>query len=208
MDDTMWSALEQERLGLASLLEELTPAQWETPSLCALWRVRDVAAHVAMTPTAPTTSTLLRQLARARGNLWSAGAQIAIDHARRPTAEIVGQLRRDAAARTMPRITKPDNLLMDAIVHGQDIAVPLGIARSVPTEAGRAAFARVWGMGWPFHARRRLAGVRLVATDADIDVGEGAVLEGVLRALLLVVTGRTAAAVPHLRGAGLQRVSS
>lgn len=208
MDDTMWSALEQERLGLASLLEELTPAQWETPSLCALWRVRDVAAHVAMTPTAPTTSTLLRQLARARGNLWSAGAQIAIDHARRPTAEIVGQLRRDAAARTMPRITNPDNLLMDAIVHGQDIAVPLGIARSVPTEAGRAAFARVWGMGWPFHARRRLAGVRLVATDADIDVGEGAVLEGDLRALLLVVTGRTAAAVPHLRGAGLQRVSS
>ena len=35
MDDTMWSALEQERLGLASLLEELTPEQWETPSLCA-----------------------------------------------------------------------------------------------------------------------------------------------------------------------------
>ncbi len=129
MDDTMWSALEQERLGLASLLEELTPEQWETPSLCALWRVRDVAAHVAMTPTAPTTSTLLRQLARARGNLWSAGAQIAIDHARRPTGEIVEQLRRDAAARTMPRITNPDNLLMDAIVHGQDIAVPLGIGR-------------------------------------------------------------------------------
>ena len=47
MDDTMWSALEQERLGLASLLEELTPEQWEMPSLwrgggcatgCATWR--------------------------------------------------------------------------------------------------------------------------------------------------------------------------
>ena len=208
MDDTMWSALEQERLGLASLLEELTPEQWETPSLCALWRVRDVAAHVAMTPTAPTTSTLLRQLARARGNLWSAGAQIAIDHARRPTDEIVEQLRRDAAARTMPRITNPDNLLMDAIVHGQDIAVPLGIARRVPTPAGRAAFDRVWGMGWPFHARRRLAGLRLVATDADIDVGEGPAVEGDVRVLLLLVTGRTAAAVPHLRGAGLERVPS
>ena len=208
MDDTMWSALEQERLGLASLLEELTPEQWETPSLCALWRVRDVAAHVAMTPTAPTTSTLRRQLARARGNLWSAGAQIAIDHARRPTDEIVEQLRRDAAARTMPRITNPDNLLMDAIVHGQDIAVPLGIARRVPTQAGRAAFDQVWGMGWPFHARRRLAGLRLVATDADIDVGEGPAVEGDLRVLLLLVTGRTAAAVPHLRGAGLERVPS
>lgn len=208
MDDTMWRALEQERLSLAALLEELTPAQWETPSLCALWRVRDVAAHVAMTPTAPTTPTLLRRLAAARGNLWSAGAQIAIDHARRPTAAIVEQLRRDAAARTMPRITNPDNLLMDAVVHGQDIAVPLGTARRVPAEAGRAAFDRVWGMGWPFHARRRLAGVRLVATDADIDVGEGPVVEGDLRFLLLLVTGRTGAAVPHLRGAGLERVSA
>lgn len=34
MDDTTWRALEQERLSLAALLEELTPAQWETPSLC------------------------------------------------------------------------------------------------------------------------------------------------------------------------------
>jgi hypothetical protein len=50
--------------------------------------------------------------------------------------------------------------------------------------------------------------VRLVATDADIDVGVGSVLEGDLRVLLLLVTGRTAAAVPHLRGAGLERVSS
>ena len=52
---------------------------------------------------------------------------------------------------------------MDAIVHGQDIAVPLGIGRPVPKEAGRAAFDRVWGMGWPFHAEtppRRVAARR------------------------------------------------
>ena len=78
----------------------------------------------------------------------------------------------------------------------------------VPTQAGRAAFDQVWGMGWPFHARRRLAGLRLVATDADIDVGEGPAVEGDVRVLLLLVTGRTAAAVPHLRGAGLERVPS
>src|SRR5690242_21854058 len=119
MDETLWRALEQERLSLAALLEELTPEQWETPSLCALWRVRDVAAHVAMTPTAPSMGTLLRQLVRARGDLWAAGAQVAVDHARRPTGELVEQLRRDAAARTMPPVTNPDNILMDALVHGQ-----------------------------------------------------------------------------------------
>jgi len=174
MDETLWRAVERERLSLAALLEELTPEQWETPSLCALWRVRDVAAHVAMTPTAPSMGTLLRQLARARGDLWAAGAQVAVDHARRPTGELVEQLRRDAALRSMPRVTNPDNILMDALVHGQDVAVPLGIDRPMPTAAAEAAFARVWGMGWPFHARRRLAGLRLVATDADVDVGAGA----------------------------------
>ncbi|GAA2746925.1 maleylpyruvate isomerase family mycothiol-dependent enzyme [Terrabacter aerolatus] len=206
MDETLWSALEHERLSLADMLDELTPEQWGAPSLCDRWRVRDVAAHVAMTPTAPSLPTLVNRLVRARGDLWAAGAQIAVDHARRPTAQIVEELRRDAAARTMPLVTSADNLLMDALVHGQDIAVPLGLPRPMPRAAALAAFARVWGMGWPFHAKRRLAGVRLVATDADLDVGQGPVLEGELRILLLLVTGRTSAAVPHLSGAGLARV--
>lgn len=34
-----------ERTDLADLLATLTPAQWEAPSLCEDWRVRDVVAH-------------------------------------------------------------------------------------------------------------------------------------------------------------------
>ena len=35
-----------ERTDLADFLATLTPGQWEAPSLCAGWRVRDVVAHV------------------------------------------------------------------------------------------------------------------------------------------------------------------
>ncbi len=35
-----------ERGDLIELLATLTPAQWDAPSLCAGWRVRDVVAHV------------------------------------------------------------------------------------------------------------------------------------------------------------------
>jgi len=35
-----------ERADLAALLTTLTPEQWDSPSLCAKWRVRDVVAHV------------------------------------------------------------------------------------------------------------------------------------------------------------------
>lgn len=35
-----------ERAEMADFLESLSAEQWEAPSLCAGWRVRDVAAHV------------------------------------------------------------------------------------------------------------------------------------------------------------------
>ena len=37
---------EEERADLLALLRELTPAQWDAPSLCDSWRVRDVATHI------------------------------------------------------------------------------------------------------------------------------------------------------------------
>lgn len=89
--------------------------------------------------------------------------------------------------------------LLDVLVHGQDISVPLGIGREMPAAAAVAAFERVWSMGRPFHARRRCAGVRLVATDADVAVGAGPVVEAALRDLLLTA-GPVSAAAPRRRG--------
>src|SRR5260370_6751093 len=37
-----------EFLALGDLLEPATEAQWDTPSLCAGWRVREVIAHMTM----------------------------------------------------------------------------------------------------------------------------------------------------------------
>ena len=48
-----WQVITEQRLALAQLLEELSETEWEQPSLCAGWRVRDVAAHVAMAPQVP-----------------------------------------------------------------------------------------------------------------------------------------------------------
>jgi uncharacterized protein (TIGR03083 family) len=205
--ETQWSHVESERRSLALLLAGLTPDQWEQRSLCTQWRVRDVAAHVTMTPAGdPGLWEMVSGLVRARGDLWGFGRDVAIAWAERPTSEIVDTLRDRAASRRMPVVTNAQNMLLDVIVHGQDIAVPLGIARPVPESAGLAAFERIWTMGWPFHARKRLAGLTLVATDADLEVGTGPRVEGPLSVLLLLVTGRTTAARERLRGPGLERV--
>ena len=211
MDETRWQDVERERLSLADLLDSLTSAQWETQSLCERWRVRDVAAHVAMSPVPePSMSTLVAALVRAHGHLWEAAAAIAVDYAQRPTEEIAAGLRRVAASRAVPRVTNPDNLLMDLLVHGQDITIPLGIERPMPTDAAVAGFRRVWSMGWPFHARRRMRGMHLIATDAPVDVGDpdGARVQGRLGDLLLLLTGRADPALDRLDGEGTARLRS
>jgi hypothetical protein len=58
-------------------------------------------------------------------------------------------------------------------------------------------------MGWPFWARHRLRGVRLFATDTDWSAGAGPELHGPIGMLLLLLTGRTSTALPHLSGPGL-----
>ena len=204
MDEARWAEVTRERMSLSDLLEGLTPAQWQAPSLCSGWRVKDVAAHVAMTPIpAPSLWGLGVAVARARGRLWEASAAIAIDHARRPNEAIIAELRRYAAARTLPSFANPKNQLLDVLVHGQDIAVPFGIERPMPTDAAVAAFDRVWSMGWPFLARRRLRGVRLRATDGPVDAGAGPKVEGRLADLLLLAADRATAALPRLQGEGV-----
>ncbi|GAA3467515.1 maleylpyruvate isomerase family mycothiol-dependent enzyme [Nonomuraea roseola] len=198
--EEIWAAVEAERRGLADLLGALSPGDWERPSLCAGWRVRDVAAHLALA-TSVSTGRALVELVRARGSFDRMIHDTAVRHARRPTAEIVEQIRASAVSRRLAPSTKPLDPLFDALVHGQDIAVPLGIERVMPLEPARTAADHIWNRGFPFFPQRRFRGLRLVATDVDWSVGEGEVVRGSIQALLLLVGGRPAA-LPDLSGAG------
>ena len=206
--DEKWKVIAGQRRVLADLLVGLDEQQWERPSLCSQWRVRDVAAHVALTPQSPGMVRILAMGLRARRDLQAVNRDLALAHAARPPAELVADLRNLADSRRKPAITTLDNLMFDVLVHVQDVAVPLGLTVAMPLDAARAGAERVWRMGWPFWARRRLRGLRLVATDVDWAVGEGAEVRGPIQALLLLLTGRTAAALPQLDGPGLQRLAA
>ena len=64
-----WSVIAEERRSLAELLEGLTPAEWERPSLCGRWRIRDVAAHLALVPHPSSAGQLAVGAVRTRGQL-------------------------------------------------------------------------------------------------------------------------------------------
>lgn len=200
--DESWRAIARHRREVADLLDELSDAQWETPSLCAGWRVRDVAAHLAVAPQPPSIWSLTADAVRAGGRFHRLNHDIAVRHAQRPVAELVDELRRHADSRRLPIVTNYRNIVVDTLVHAQDIALPLGRQLLMPPEAAAAAATRVWTMGWPFWARRRLPAVRLVATDVTWSVGAGPEVTGPIDALLLLLTGRTVAR-SRLTGAGL-----
>ena len=52
MDDTqIWAYIDEQRADLADFLDTLSAEQWETPSLCPGWTVREVAAHITQSTT-------------------------------------------------------------------------------------------------------------------------------------------------------------
>ena len=204
----VWAAIDDHRRALVHLLEDLSEGEWGRPSLCGGWTVRQVAAHLALQNT--TWSMMPRavlDLAR-RGGLNGAIHAMACRHAELPVEVIVGEIRgRIGVWRPLPTVTFRETAI-DYLVHGQDIAVPLGRALPMPPDLAVVAADRVWSCSRMFHARKKLAGYRLVAGDALWAAGRGEEVCGPIGALLLLLTGRPAA-LPQLSGpgaAGLHRL--
>ncbi len=205
MSEDYWSAVRAVRLQIADLLDTLSAQEWEAPSLCAHWRVRDVAGHIALVPTI-TTWELLAVAPRAGFNMHRMNTLTAQRAGSAPTDSIVTKLRQHAGDRTTARVLNVADSLFDVVVHSQDIARPLGRKLVVPADVTRAGLERVWAMGWPFNARKKLAGLRLSATDTDWAVGTGAEITGSAISLLLLLTGRTASVIDELHGTGVARL--
>jgi uncharacterized protein (TIGR03083 family) len=188
-DDAIWRAIDAERAGLADLLESLSPDEWQRRSLCEAWTIRDVGAHLTLAPTMGVSDALIA-IVRARGSFDRMVRDTAIAQARRPPPEIVGMLREAVGSRRLAPGQKLKDALFDVLVHGQDIARPLGRVRAMPTEVALVTADHLWQMGFPFHTRKRMRGRRLVATDVEWTAGEGAEVRAPIDDLVLRMSGR------------------
>lgn len=191
-EDEVWTEIHRQRVDLADFLLDLSDEEWDAPSLCQGWRVRDVVAHLALAHTGIGRFgvEMLRAGMRFNKAIHDTGCR----HASLPTDELAAQIRGMAGSRRKaPGITCYEPLL-DVLVHGQDIAVPLGRVRTMPVAAAATSATRIWTMRWPmsssFRPRKRFDGVRLQATDTEWSVGEGELIEGPIQSLLMALANR------------------
>ncbi|MEU3606419.1 maleylpyruvate isomerase family mycothiol-dependent enzyme [Streptomyces sp. NPDC035033] len=178
-----------ERHELADLLDGLRDDQWDGPSLCSGWRVREVAAHMSM-GFRLSLPAMMGELVRARGNLHRMTDRVARrDAAAHSTAELAAFLREGAYHPWTPPVGGYVAALGHDVVHGLDITVALGLDRRVPEERLRVLLDGVRPSGLRFFGVD-VSGVRLSAEDLDWSYGSGAPVYGAAQDLLLLAFGR------------------
>lgn len=197
-----FAEIADERRRLAGLLGELTSEQLSARSLCDEWTVHDVAAHLIL-PLEVSTSKFVLTMVATFGSFDRANVRLTRQQASRPIAEIIDVLRRKAETRFTPPGAGPEAPLTDLLVHGLDIRWPLGLSRDVPRDRVRTSLNFLTSSRARTLVRKgALNGLRVEATDDDWAYGSGLVVRGDAEALLLALTGRTAA-LRHLGGEGL-----
>ncbi|TDC79722.1 maleylpyruvate isomerase family mycothiol-dependent enzyme [Streptomyces hainanensis] len=184
----VWPLIRQERAALAADLTMLSDERWATPSLCAGLSVREVLAHL----TAGASLTPTRWLAGVIRCRFDFDRQVALRLAEQlgaTPAETLERFRGVVPSRTKPPLPALA-MLGETIVHGEDIRRPLGIRRDHPIEVLTRVAEYYRGSDLVVVARKRVAGLRLAATDGPFDTGSGPLVSGTTLALTMAMTGR------------------
>ena len=186
----------------SAYLHTLERDDWDRPSLCDGWRVRDVVGHI-LYGNELRLWTLPFRLARFGFSSDRSGKHYSIQRAEghAPEALLHDFDARDPWAGTC-RIFPPRLTLLDRLVHHQDIRRALDDPRDIPDARLLAVLDAAPTLGSVFGAKRRTKGLRFVATDLDWSWGSGDEVRGPGEALLMAMLGRRAA-LADLTGPGL-----
>ncbi len=188
------AVLPEERDQLVSDLRTLAPADWERPSLCDGWAVRDVVGHLLCVWKTwqyglPIVVGLLRHGFRV--NVWIERDARKRAAGRSPEA-LIADLAATRSETTIGARFHPlaGISISEWVIHGQDIRRPLGISRPLSTER-LITVADTLTARLPFPlGRARRVPRRYEATDADWSWGKGEVVRAPLEEIVMRLAGR------------------
>ncbi|MFG2001591.1 maleylpyruvate isomerase family mycothiol-dependent enzyme [Spirillospora sp. NPDC048911] len=179
-----------ERGELAAMLGALAPGDWDAPSLCEGWRIREVVAHITMAYRYSAPRVIF-ELARSGGRFDRMLDRCARrDAASVPAADLHASLRDNTTHPWKPPGGGYEGALTHDVVHGLDMTVALGLDRRVPEARLRVVLE---GLGSPRGLKYfgvDLDGIELRADDMDWSFGSGTPVTGAAQDLALVLCGR------------------
>jgi uncharacterized protein (TIGR03083 family) len=186
-------------------IQRYDDAQWETPSLCEGWKVKDVFAHAVTGYSIPVPKAVWL-IAKNFGNTNKVADQVARDYAASHTreeevADFIKFTSYDKPVGFVKTI-KPAERYPDHLLHEFDVTVPLGMTRELPAGRWIPALDSIPNVGGGAGYKKRAKGLRLVATDVDWSHGDGPEVRGPALALLQATAGR-AIGLETLEGDGL-----
>ncbi len=130
-DSQLAQEVAAERRDLAELLSSLPARSWDSPTLCAGWRVRELVAHVTM-PFRYSAARFVTELVRSGGRFNAMADRCARRDGAAPASELLAALRDNATNPWTPPGGGLPGALTHDMIHGLDAVVPLGIDRRVP----------------------------------------------------------------------------
>jgi uncharacterized protein (TIGR03083 family) len=190
---------------LAEVLANFAPEQWDSPTLCTGWRVREVIAHLTM-PTRLSSFRFFAEIGRDRGNINRMANRIAVRDAGLPAAALVSAMASEDLHRWSPPGGGTRGALVHAVIHGLDVTEALGVGRTVPPARLRAVLAELVSPASAKFFRLDLDGLRLEANDLEWSAGSGDVVAATAQDLALALSGRRLTP-GSLIGGGASRLS-
>jgi len=181
-----------ELAALADRLASLPDDRWETPSLCAGWRVREVVAHMTMAARYDAEA-FGAEMAAAGFNFGVLSDRIAERDGALAPARLLTDLRSETMQRWAPPVGGFAGALSHAVIHGVDVTVPLGLARAASDEALRLVLDGLTAGAPSNHFGVVVEGLALRASDLGWSSGQGRTVETPAHELVALLAGRTVA---------------
>jgi uncharacterized protein (TIGR03083 family) len=179
---------------LRTLARELSDDEWQTPSLCAGWTVKDVYCHLLFGRLVGPLSAL-RGVVSAKGNIdgyvdqrsRQFAAEMEVD-------EVIATFDQETSRwpeKGVAGLESNKAKLADNLVHELDIRWPIGKRRPMPAARLTAALTAACHTNmWKNFTRTK--GLRFEATDLDWSHGDGPLVSGPAEHLMLAINGRPA----------------
>lgn len=180
-----------ERASLADFLGTLAPDQWAAPTWCDKWSVQEVTGHLVAAahitaghffPGLVMSGFSFDRFVDKDLRQYAAGTPSDVKQ------RFDGIINSD---RTPPG---PKYVALgEVMVHGEDIRRPLGAKGEHPAEHLVTLAELYKKTGAPLRAKKRIAGLKLTATDVDWSTGDGPEISGPAMSLILAMVGRRGA---------------